>query len=257
MTRYALLGLLLALAAAGDGFRPVSAEDFRMENKVYAGAEREPAVESTTIFYNGAVYDFLKKPAEITVFDKDHRRFILMDTDRRMKTELAADEVAAFVERFRQRASDYTSPFAAFQVSPKFEQSYDTSSRELTFTSEWMTYRVVTADAGSKEVAGQYRMFADWQARLNTVINARAVPPFGRMVVNEELERREEIPKEVHLTLTPGGILPRKRITVRSEHQLIRQLVESDRARVQQAGQYMAIFQQASFDAYQKIDAAK
>ncbi|HPP52445.1 MAG TPA: hypothetical protein PK777_05810, partial [Thermoguttaceae bacterium] len=48
--------------------------DFRMENKVYLGQQREPSVETTTIFYNGAVYDFLKKPPEITIFEKDHSR---------------------------------------------------------------------------------------------------------------------------------------------------------------------------------------
>jgi hypothetical protein len=42
-----------------------------------------------------------------------------------------------------------------------------------------------------------------------------------------------------------------------SEHQLIRRLVESDRARVQQIGQFMAIFQPVSFEEYQKINGEK
>ncbi len=245
----------MSLALAGP--QAVEAEDFRVENKVFAGSDREPAVESTTIFQDGAVYDFLKKPAEITVFDKEFKRIILLDTERKMKTELSSEEVHEFVERIRQRAANYDNPFAAFQVNPKFEQSYDTSARELTFQSPWMTYRVVTIDAESPELAGQYRTFADWQARLNMVINPEAVLPFGRLVVNGELQSRGEIPKEVQLTLTAGGILPRKRLSVRSEHQLVRRLVESDRTRVQQAGQFMAIFQPAKFSEYQKINASK
>ena len=114
---------------------------------------------------------------------------------------------------------------------------------------------MVTVDAESKEIAEQYRHFADALARLNTVINRRALPPFARLLVNAELERREELPGEVHLTLTPPGGFPRKRITLRTEHQLIRRLVESDRARVSQTGQFMAIFQPVSFEEYQKIDA--
>lgn len=235
-----------------------AAEDFRIENKVFSGNDKTPSVESTTIFYNGVVYDYLKKPAEITVLDADHGRFVLLDTERRMKTELTTKEVEAFAQRFRERAArqaaESDNPFVAFQADPKFEKQFDESSRELTFRSEWMTYRVVTADAGSKEIAQQYRQFADWQARLNSVINRQATPPFARLVVNAELERREEIPREVRLTLTPPGGFPRKRITARSEHQMIRMVVESDRTRVAQTGEFLAIFQPVSFQQYQKMD---
>ena len=72
------------------------------------------------------------------------------------------------------------------------------------------------------------------------------------MIVNAELEARREIPREVHLTLTPkGGLMP-KRIRVRSQHRLIRQLVESDRERIVQAGRFMATFTAVDFDEYQE-----
>lgn len=258
--RLGLATLFLALVAVAPAGL-VRAEDFRVENKVFSGNDSDPSVESTTLFYNGVVYDYLKKPAEIIVLDTDHGRFVLLDTERRMKTELTTKEVEAFVDRFREqaarRAARHDNPFVAFQAEPKFEKEFDESSRELTFSSPWMTYRVVTADAGSEEIAQQYRQFADWQARLNSVINRRATPPLARLMVNAELEQREELPREVHLTLTPPGGFPRKRITARSEHQLIRTVVESDRARVLQAGQFMAIFQPVSFEEYQKMNAKK
>ena len=238
---------------------PAAAEDFRMENKVFSGKDEEPSVQSTTIFYKGVIYDFLKKPAEIIVFDQEHGRFVLLDTERRMKTELTTKEVEAFAERLRERAARqaarFDNPFVAFQADPKFEKEFDESARELTFRSPWMTYRVVTADAQSTEIVRQYRQFADWQARLNSVINHRATPPFARLVVNAELEQRGEIPREVHLTLTPPGGFRRKQITAHSEHQLIRTVVESDRTRVTQTGEFMAIFQPVSFEEYQKMGA--
>ncbi len=246
--RLSVLALALASAMAGLA----AGEDFRLENRLFAGSSRQPSVESTTIFYNGAVYDFMKDPAEITVFDRDHKRFILLDTERRLKTEVTSEEVEAFVEKLRERAAGHESPFVLFLASPEFEQEYDASARELVFRSQWLTYRVVTQDAGSSEAASQYRQYADWQARLNAVLNPRAIPPFGRLVVNAELEHREEIPSEVHLTLVPAGVLPRRRISLRSEHQLVRRVVASDRARVQQVGQFMAIFQTVSFEEYQK-----
>ncbi|HOM16404.1 MAG TPA: hypothetical protein PLQ00_03705 [Thermoguttaceae bacterium] len=227
--------------------------DFRMENKVYLGQQREPSVETTTIFYNGAVYDFLKKPPEITIFEKDHSRFVLLDTERRVKTELTSQEVEAFVERLRRRAAEYSDPFVAFLARPEFEKSFDPTARELTLSSPWMTYRVATVDAESPELAAQYRYFADALARLNALLNPKGLPPFARLVVNAELQRREEIPKEVHLTIHPEtGLLPKKRTTFRSEHQLVRQIVEADRARVHQAIEFQSIFPRVSFEQYQK-----
>jgi len=242
--------LLLALA----GMLSESwALDFRMENKVYLGNQREPTVETTTIFYQGAVYDFLKKPAEITIFDKDHNRLLLLDPQRRVKTELSVQEVEAFVERLRRRASEYSDPFVAFLSRPEFEKSFDATSRELTLRSPWMTYRVVTADAESPELAAEYRLFADVLARLNALLNPKGLPPFARLVLNAELQHREEIPKEVHLTIHPDtGVLPKKRMTLRSEHVVVRPIVEADRSRVQQAMEFQNLFPRVSFEQYQK-----
>lgn len=235
-----------------------AAMDFRLENKVYLGKQREPATETTTIFYNGAVYDFLKKPAEIIIFDKEHMHFILLDTERRRKMELTVQEVEAFVERLRQRASEYSHPFVLFLARPEFEKSFDPTARELKLSSPWMTYRVVTMDAESPELAAQYREFADGLARLNALLNPKRIPPFARLVVNAELYHREELPKEVRLIIHPDtGQLPRKRIMVRSEHQLVRQIVEADRARVQQAIEFQNLFPRVSFEEYQRDHSEK
>ena len=227
--------------------------DFRMENKVYWNHQREPAVETTTIFYNGAVYDFLKKPAEVTILDKQQNRLLLLDTERRIKTHLSLPEVEAFVERLRRRADEYSDPFVAFLAHPEFEKSFDTEARELTLRSVWMTYRVVTVDAQSAEVAAEYRVFADTLAQLNALLNPKGLPPFPRLVLNAELERREELPKEVHLTIHPErSLLPKKRTVLRSEHQLIWTVSEADRARVHQAIEFQNLFPHVSFEQYQK-----
>ncbi len=229
-------------------------EDFRVENKVYLGNEKEPCVESTTIFHNGIVYDYLKKPAETVVIDNDRGRIVLLSIERGVKTELTTEEVKGFTERFRQRAASRDNPFVAFLASPQFEQQFDDSSRELTFSSQWITYRVKTAAARSTEAAEQYRRFADWQSRLNTLVNPHATPPFARLVVNAELEQRGEIPREVQLTLAPPGRFPRRPIIVRSEHQFIHRLVESDRAQVAKTGQFLTGLKAVSFDQYQKLN---
>ncbi len=53
------------IAPAGDGFR--------IENTVYAGDQKEPPCESTTIFHGGMVYDCMKTPAETIVLRAGRR----------------------------------------------------------------------------------------------------------------------------------------------------------------------------------------
>jgi len=227
--------------------------DFRMENKVYWSNQREPVVETTTIFYNGAVYDFIKKPPEVTILEKKHHRLVLLDIQRRIKTQLSFQEVEAFVERLRRRADEYSDPFVSFLAHPEFEKSFDTEARELTLRSAWMTYRVVTIDAETAELAAEYRQFADALAQLNVLLNPKSLPPFPRLVLNAELHRREELPKEVHLMIHPDrGLLPKKRTVLRSEHELILQISEADRARVQQVLEFQNLFPPVSFEEYQK-----
>ncbi len=230
--------------------------DFQVKNRIFVGDEEEPQVESSTIFTKGVVYDFLDKPAEITVFDQSRGRFILLDQASRTKAELSADEVLEFIRGLRRRAVAADDQYIQFQADPKFDQQEDESSGQLTFASTWMTYGVMPADARSSEIAGQYRQFCDWQARLNTMLRPGSRLPFGRMIVNAELQKREKVPGQVHLTLTPKkgfrqGFRP-KSFVLRSEHKLIPRLIESDRRRVAQAGEFMAIFKSVGFKQYQK-----
>jgi len=231
---------------------PVLAEDFRVENRVFLDDESDPRVETTTIFLNGVVYDILSAPSEITVFDPSRGRFALLDTDRKLTTDVSAREIAGFVDRMKERAGEQENPFVAFQAKPQFEIQYDETSRELTFTSPWIIYRLVTQDAESKEIARQYREFCDWYARLNYLLNPGALLPSARLMVNAELAQREEVPREVHLTLTPKKGFPPKRIRLRSLHHLVRNVVESDRSRVNQIQQYMKMFKQVSYDEYRR-----
>jgi hypothetical protein len=245
---------ILAMLAAGlcDPGLAAGRDGFRIENKVFVGGEKEPRVESTTIFHRGVVYDYLNHPAEITVFDVERGRFVLLDLERRVKTELTTDRVADFSERLKRRSEEQSDPFLKFLGAPSFDQALDESTGELTFNSPWMSYRLATFDTESEAVSHQYREFCDWHCRLNTVLNPGARPPFARMIVNAALEERHLFPREVQLTIqTKAGLLP-KRQTVRSEHLLIRQLVESDRQRVAQTDQFMAMYSPVAFQEYQR-----
>lgn len=240
--------VLLTLAAAGA----VRAEDFRVENKVFLGNEKEPRIESTTIFHEGVIYDYLKHPDEVTVFDKNRGRFILLDPVKRRKTEISTDEIEGLNKNLRQWASTQTDAMLQFLAHPTFDEQFDESSGELTFASEWLTYRVLPDALGNAQMAKQYRDFSDWYTLLNTRLNPGSRLPFARLVVNEALEKRGQLPKEVHLTMRAKRGLPLQKTTLRSEHHLVPGLVQSDRDRIRQTDEYLGMFPTVEFQEYQK-----
>ena len=244
------LNLLLAAAGAAEPGK-AEPEEFRIENKVFMDNAKEPHAESATIFYRGIVYDYLKKPAEITVFDKARGRFVLLDTTRRVQTEIGADKVTGFIEGLKRWAVTQSDPFLQFLADPKFEEEFDETAGQLTCTSPWMTYRLTTIEAGNAALARQYREFSDWHCQLNALLTPGARPPFARMSVNAALEKRRRFPNETQLTVRTRKGIPPKKVVIRSEHQLVRRLVESDRDRVAQTDQFMAIFKPVTFEEYQ------
>ncbi len=246
-------GSLVTWAATALGAsESIDPQDFRVENKIFTGSEKEPQVCSTTIFCDGVVYDYLEEPAEVTVFDKAHGRFVLLDLTRQIKTELTTAEVLRFTERLKRWTQTQSDPVLRFLGDPQFEEQFDEASGELSFTSPWVTYQALTIGAESKEICGQYRESSDWYGRLNTLLNPGARPPFARMIVSEALEQRGLFPREIRLTLKRQEGLLARRFTSRSEHLLVRQLVESDRRRVAQTGQFMAMYTTVDFSEYQR-----
>ncbi len=252
-----LMALAAAIASVGGAacsWSPSLAEEFRVENKIFVGGDKEPRTQSTTIFYEGLVYDYLQRPAEVTIFDKARRRFVLLDPTRRVKTEISADEIGALNKNLRDWAASQSDPYLQFLANPKFEEEFDEGTGQLKFTSAWLTYRVVTVDSQSEAIARQYRDFSDWYTLLNTRINPGSKLPFARLAINEALEKRGQLPKEVHLTMRTRRGLPFQKVTIRSEHLLVRTLVQSDRDRIKQSDEFMGMFRPVDFQEYQKME---
>lgn len=248
----AATALVVSVAGAFAASPTGQAESFRLDNKVFVHSEKEPRSESTTIFYEGLAYDFLDKPAEIIVCDVPHRRFVLLDPARRVKTEVSTDEVAALCENLYRWAQRQTDPLLRFMANPKFEEEFDEAAGELVFKSPWMTYRVATAPAESEAIGRQYREFSDWSTRLNARLNPGSRLPFARLEVNQVLEKRQELPREVKLAIQAKKGLPSQKHLARSEHSLTTRLSQADRDRIGQTEQFISIFQPVGFEQYQK-----
>ena len=241
--------VVLALLAHGPA---MAVDGFRVDNRVFYEDQKEPVCQSSTIFLDHMVYDFLDKPAEICVLDQPHGQFVLLNTERRISTRVAMQDVASFTDQLRCRAETQTDPFLKFLARPQFEQHLDAVSGTLTLNSAWMTYRVEAVAPPDPTMLMLFREFSDWYVRLTPILDPSARPPFARMMLNEALERCGRMPRKVTLTVAPKRGLMAKRITVRSEHEVIDRLSESDNDRLVQTQQFMAIFNPVGLEQYRK-----
>ena len=231
---------------------PVLGEAFRIENQVFVEDEETPRIESATIFHEDLVYDFLKTPEEITVFDRATGRIILLNPAKKIRTNLTIRDLELLSQRLRAWSASQPDKFLQFSASPQFEEEYDPSTGALQLTSPWVTYKVTSKAPNRSEMLKLYLDFCDCYSLLNTRLNPGTRPPFPRIELNHVLARLQRMPEEVELTVRPqGDRFLAEKTTARSVHRVVPHLVESDRNRVAQTDRYMATFQVLPFAEYQ------
>jgi hypothetical protein len=173
--RHALLPAAALLATCLDVAR---AQQFRIDTEVFVDGQQEPVSTSLTIFRDEVIYDFLLGGTpETTVFDIRRGRIVLLDPQRKVRTELTTDTLLEFCATMKSRA---VSEGQDQLFHPAFRTEYDEERRMLTLSSELITYvaqGVVPRETGA---AKRYQQFADWHARLNAVRPGN-LPPFGRV----------------------------------------------------------------------------
>lgn len=195
------------------------------------------------------MFDFLNEPAEVIVFDKAHRRFILLDIGRQVRSEISMEDVQNFINRVKQRMSGHPTANFKWLADPSFEESFDRENAELTLKSPLITYQA-RVQATTATVATQYREFSDWYAQFNFALNAKSRPPFPRMMLNDAIERRQGVAKEVHLSAALNAKDAPVKIT--SRHELSTQLDSTDTKRVAEAREYLRSFRSVSFREYRQ-----
>jgi hypothetical protein len=248
--------LLVALVGVSLLGGSAHAADFRITSDVYFGDKKEPVGHVVTYFRNGVVYDEAAG-GEITIYDPLRERFVMLDPKREVKTEFVTEQVRTFTRQLHDRIASSESEFARFAVEPEFEISEDPETDEVVFTSEWMVYRVRSKTV-EEDTLRQYEEFADWSAQLNPLVDASAPPPFARLSVNKELNRRNAMPLAVHLTWIQNARFKRdKEIHLRSTHELNDKLRADDLRRIEWIGEKMAAFKSVSLLEYRQREVAE
>ena len=247
--RFCLLALMITLASSFA--IQTHAEDYRIETRVYSADEEEFSSETVTLFTGGVAYDFRDADNRVTIFrpgvaDKPGR-FLLIDTKRKIKTEIAAEQIAIVMTKLRRWAALQKDSFLRFTGDPVFQESFDPATGELKMTSQEMSYRLVTMPVSNEKTMSELRAFLDAFAQLHTLLEA-GLPPAPRLLVNEALDKRDVIPVEVELYSGPISEKP----SIRAEHMITWKLSKMDRDRIDQAQNQLAEFKEVDNSFFSK-----
>lgn len=239
---------IVALAALAVAISSTTlAEGFRIETKIFVGDAEKPVSETTTLFLDGVVYDFLAKPAQTAVFRKPGGgkpgRFILLNPADRTRTEFDSDQLARAMDDLRTWAGQQTDPFLKFAANPQFEESFVPETGKLVLASHVESYAVMTTPAEHPQAVAEYREFLDWYTRLNTLL-AAGPPPEPRLRLNEALKRHQAVPLTVELTRA-GEKEP-----LRAEHTFTWRLSREDLDRIDGVRASLASYRLASNEAF-------
>lgn len=199
--RFGLI-VIASLAIASSAL----AEGFRIETKVFKGEEKpeqEAVSETTTLFLNGIVYDFLKKPQQTAVFRKPGGgkpgQFTLLNDQQQILTKVSTEKVAGTMTKLKSWAAEQRDPFLQFAANPQFDETFDDESGKLVLASHLENYNVMTEPAEHSDEMAIYKEFLDWYTQLNTLLSGGGVPPEPRLRLNSVLARRKVVPLKVEL----------------------------------------------------------
>jgi hypothetical protein len=239
--------LNVAIVAAATGlFEPDAAqgEDFRIETKIYVGEfddEAKPVSKTTTLFLDGTVYDFLDQPSQVAIFRKPGGskpgRFILLDNEFRVRTELTTSQLQGAMTKLRDWAGQQTDPILQFAANPNFKETFTEDGGQLILASHQENYTVSTTPARNSEALVEYREFLDWYTQLNALLGA-GPPPEPRLRLNEALARHQVLPLTVELKRAGD------KESVRAEHKFTWRLSHEDSAKIDHVRESLASFRE-------------
>ncbi len=217
------------------------ADGFRIETKVFVGDKKEAESETTTLFLDGVVYDFLKKPEQTAIFRRSGAsksgQFTLLNEQRSILTKISTEKVDGAMAKLKAWAARQRDPFLQFAANPDFDETFDEDTGKLILASHLETYTVDTMPAEHPDAMVEYREFLDSYTELNTLLSAGKFPPEPRLRLNAVLARRKVVPIKVELARTGEE-------TLRAEHAFTWRLSQDDHKRIDEIRGNLAKYQE-------------
>ncbi len=224
---------------------PAFAQQFRVFTRVERvvtddnnNEHTELMARSITYFYAGRVYDCIPQVGEITIFEPNQDRFIVINTVNMLVTTVPFDEISrrldqareetkSYALRLRERSQREATQIAEpllFQLAPQFQEQFDPTMSKLTLSSPRFSYVVDCQSPAMPECGAAYLNYADWAARLNHVLHPHSLYPEPRLQLNHALRRQQMIPSKVQLRVAFD-----KQLHLQAEHRFDWELLNRDR----------------------------
>lgn len=173
---------------------------------------------SLTLFHAGKVYDYMEEIGEVVIYEPGHHRFIILGKDF-AATEVPFAELNHFLEAAQKESLKYIEELSTrpdtrsaklaiavrFQLQPEFLQSFDEQATTLRLQGGPMNYEVRVASAPTTQVVDRYLDYTDWAARLNYVLHPHSAFPAARLILNDALRKRKQLPVQVDRSLQVEG----------------------------------------------------
>lgn len=184
------IGLLASVLTAQEP--PVA---FRVETDIYFEDNKQPVMQTLTLFHEGVFYDFDRVGQKsITVIDPGGRRIILLDRDRNVQLRIGMDEILAVEAQVQQQIT----PSEVQRLVPKPEATkVIPAAMTVVIVAEALEYHAKCMKPDQTSSLLQYAEFADWSARLNAFYSDRPLPPFARLMLNREIAKNGFFPSEI------------------------------------------------------------
>lgn len=238
--RRLLSGLVIALTIVPCA---TSAQDFRIVTTIknLAGDRPQEAGVYLTLFRHRKVYDYSDAMGEVIIYEPSANQFTILNVRRSLATTVHFDQIKKrlrdrkpHIERYVAELRANNDPIADevasafdFQLHPNFEAEFDRAAKQLVLSSPKCEYRVKCVDNLNQDQTNQYLAYADWMARLNSVLQPGAMFPEPRIDLNDKLRTYGQLPIRVELNSTLDGGLH-----LAAEHRISFALENSDRSRI-------------------------
>lgn len=221
-TIHKILFAILIVTSAGSA---ALAQDYRILTEIKTTPPKgRPKITGRmlSIFHAGQTYDRVDGMDVVTIYQPALRQFTLFSAAHQQVTHISFKEISASLQKFDDSARDYiahlkkkgdraslrTIEALQFRLTPKFNERYDAKQGDLFMTSKRVSYTVHCSlmKGIDPEITSDYIQYADWMARLNSLMHAQAMFPEPRLKVNAALQARRVMPLKVEREDVPTGL---------------------------------------------------
>jgi len=207
------LGIAICCAPICCALRVSAQEGFRIETDVFEEGQDKPFSRNLTLFKDGVGYDFPRSSPIVTLVDPRQNRIIVFDTARSLRTLVDIDRLREFTQIANQATkTGTTEERRALRAIIAEADSVRHGENDVTVGGATMKYKATLQRAPSADYAKTYAEFASALALFNaaqqnllTKAQGANKLPFARLKLNEVVQSKNAIPREITRTIAIGN----------------------------------------------------